>query len=591
MSPEQRYTIQIGKPGASAAPLATTPAASSSGTITRTVSLTPEAVFAAAMQFQQRGELAEALVCYGKLLEVRPDHADSWYNAGLAHYGRGDMTAAEAHFRRAVELRPNYELALHNLGFMLYQRGQHSAAIDALQQAWKLNPRDGQTGMNLANALAAQGRIDEAIEIGSQSLDDPKFGVDAHNNLLLNTHYRYGTTITGLATLHGHWRTKHDPRSPVALPFAVDRNPERTLRVGVLSGDLASHAVGFMFLPVAEQMDRRAIEWVAYSSVQRRDPWNERFRRAIPRWHDIAAWETPQLVQQMRDDRLDIVLDLAGHTAHGRLPALAERVAPLQISWIGYPGPSAPAAIDYHLADRWLVPDELLPNYTTPILRLPTTITCYEIPGATPEVGQLPALRTGKLLLASFNKPQKINDIVIETWSTILHALPEARLLLKFLGFDDPGTIARFQRRFALQGIDAARLLFEGHGEFHEMFHRYLDVDLALDPFPFTGGTTSYLATWMGVPIVTCPGEIIASRQTYAMYEAIGVRDTIAVDRAAYVRLAVDLARDLPRLSELRQKLRPAYRASPLADSARVARELAEVLRGAWRTWCERAPA
>jgi predicted O-linked N-acetylglucosamine transferase (SPINDLY family) len=212
--------------------------------------------------------------------------------------------------------------------------------------------------------------------------------------------------------------------------------------------------------------------------------------------------------------------------------------------------------------------------------------TSYEVSGPTPDVVPLPVRSRGHITFGSFNKANKLNSAVIATWARVLDAVPTARLLLKFRGLGDPVTIAQFRARFALYGVDPSRIDFEGHSPFQEMYERYTTVDIGLDPFPYTGGTTTILASWMGVPIVTWPDETLSSRQSFAVLQGLGITETIAGNLDEYVKIAVELARDWDRLEALRLKLRPAYQQSALANGGIVANALATALRDVWRQWC-----
>jgi predicted O-linked N-acetylglucosamine transferase (SPINDLY family) len=295
-----------------------------------------------------------------------------------------------------------------------------------------------------------------------------------------------------------------------------------------------------------------------------------------------------QLAAQIRADRIDILFDLAGHTAGNRLLVFARKPAPIQVTWAGYVGTTGLAAMDYILADRYEIPPQSEMYYCERVLRMPDGYVCYDPPAYAPPVSPLPAQEKGYVTFAAFHNPAKITPQVVEVWAQVLNRLPRARLVLKYLGMDDPSVVGRLADLFAGQGIDKARLEFLGYSPHGEALAQYQRIDVALDTFPYNGGLTTCEAIWMGVPVVTCPGETFASRHSLSHLSNVGLTETIAGDLEEYVELAATLAGDLRRLAALRAGLRDRMASSPLCDGKRFAENFAEVLRGVWRHWCER---
>ena len=265
--------------------------------------------------------------------------------------------------------------------------------------------------------------------------------------------------------------------------------------------------------------------------------------------------DNARLAEQIRADRIDILFDLSGHTGTNRLVAFARKPAPIQITWIAYEGTTGLAAMDYILADRHLVRPEDEPYYTEQVLRLPDGYVCYQPPQLDLEPGPLPALTAGHVTFGSFQNLTKVTPQVVAVWSEILRRVPEARLALKYSGFDLPATRQRYRELFAAQGIDAARLDLLGWSPYAEFMALYQRTDLTLDPFPFCGGLTTCESLWMGVPVITLPGATFAGRHSLSYLTNIGLPETIARDLEHYVELAVGWAGDLPRLAELRSEL------------------------------------
>ena len=306
-----------------------------------------------------------------------------------------------------------------------------------------------------------------------------------------------------------------------------------------------------------------------------------RFQAASKTWRDVLGWNHERLAAQIRDDRIDILFDLAGHTARNRMLTFARKPAPVQITWIGYEGTTGLSAIDYLLADRIMLPEEAEGYCAEKVLRLPDCYLCFDPPEEAPPVGPLPAGRAGHVTFASCNNLAKVNDEVIATWAEILRRVEGAKLLLKYRGLEDAGLRARFIDLFAKHGIAAERLIIEGWSPLGDLLAAHNRADIALDPFPFAGGVTTCNALWMGVPVVTWPGETFASRHSLSYLTNIGITETIAASREEYIAIAASLAGDLPRLAALRAGLRARMAASPLCDGKRFAKNWMAVIASA----------
>jgi predicted O-linked N-acetylglucosamine transferase (SPINDLY family) len=295
------------------------------------------------------------------------------------------------------------------------------------------------------------------------------------------------------------------------------------------------------------------------------------------------------LSEQIRRDQIDILFDLAGHTAGNRLLVFARRPAPIQITWLGYAGTTGLAAIDYVLADRHEIPQVAERYYTERVLWMPQGYLCYTPPPNAPAVSPLPALTTGVVTFGSFNNPAKINQKVVEVWAEILKRLPQSKLVLKYKGIDDPSVVGRLKQTLASQGVEPGRLECLGWSPHPQLLGAYNAIDLALDTFPYNGGLTTCEALWMGVPVITCPGETFASRHSLSHLSSVGRTETVAKDFDEYVDLAVTFATDLPRLASLRVSLRQQMVDSPLCDAGRFAADFTQILRALWQRWCQNA--
>ena len=388
------------------------------------------------------------------------------------------------------------------------------------------------------------------------------------SNILLCEQYLPDMTLAKMVRTHGAWaKTYAEPLRGTWPVHHRDRDPNRRLRLGFVSADLGFHPVGCFFLPLLENLDRQKYETLLYAAKKNPDFQAERLSRATDQWRQIHDLSETDLAALIERDEVDILFDLSGHTAHHRLLTFARKPAPVQASWIGYAGTTGFSAIDYLLADRFQIPPESEPYYSEKVLRLPNAWVCFEPPMDAPELGPLPAATSGAITFGSFNFLAKVTPNVVEVWADILKRVPNSRLILLYRGFDAELARTRFRELFTSCGIEESRVQLLGTHPHTDVMRRYQEVDIALDPFPYSGGLTTCEALWMGVPVVTCPGETFASRHSLSLMSNIGITETIAANMDDYVRIAVELAGDLPRLADLRHRLRGQMAGSPLCDA------------------------
>ena len=528
----------------------------------------------------EQGKLDEAVASYRRALELKPDDADAQISLGVGMQAQGRMADAMTCFQRVLQLQPDNADAHSNLGSVLKDAAQLTAAIAYYQRALQLRPDFAEAHNNLGNALKDQGRIVEALASYRRSLElKPDFAA-VHSNLIFSLNYRPGVTLAELAEAHAEFDRRHAVPLPQNWLVDVSGGATRRLRLGFVSPDFCQHPVGFFLIRALENLDRHEAEIVCYNDRGPADPMTSRFQAVASLWREVLGWGHERLAAQIRDDRVDILVDLAGHTARNRMLTFIRKPAPVQVSWIGYEGTTGLSAMDYLIADRCLAPPEAERHIREKVLRLPDCYLCFEPPEESPQVSPLPALRAGHVTFGSCNNLAKMNAEVVATWAEILRRVPDARLLLKYRGLEDEGLRAHFLGLFAKHGVAADRLQIEGWSPLSELLARHGGIDIALDPFPFTGGVTTCNALWMGVPVVTWPGETFASRHGLSFLSTIGMTETIAGSRAEYIEIAAGLAGDPCALAEIRADLRGRMAASPLCDGRRFAAHLMALLRG-----------
>jgi len=344
------------------------------------------------------------------------------------------------------------------------------------------------------------------------------------------------------------------------------------------------------------------VEVFCYADVARPDQVTERLRKLVPHWHDIHKVPDAQAAELVRGHGIDLLIDLAGHTAHNRLLLFAHKPAPVQVTWLGYSNTTGMTAMDYRLTDGFADPPPILPSvpsafspaadalHTETLVRLPDIFACYRPPEDAPPINPLPALVKRHITFGSFHTLAKLNDPLFELWARILSQVPNSRLLMVAAGLNEPTCRERLAAFFGARGIAPDRLDFRGNQPLAKYLAAHHEVDLTLDSYPFTGHTIACHALWMGVPVVTLAGESHRSRMVASVLHAAGLSELIAGTPEEYVDIAIQLTKDLPRLANLREGLRYRLRITSLLDAARFARNMEDAYRAMWRYWCEKAP-
>lgn len=553
----------------------------------RAIALQPD--FAAAFNnlgnsLQATSRFEEAVNAWREAVRLEQGYAMAHNNLGNALQVRQELDAAIASFRRAIELQPDFSLAYSNLGGALLKQGQLGEAVAALERAVQLQPDSVLAHNNLATALQNQGRVEEAIACFDRALQLQPDSAIIHSNRLAILHYRPGITPAMLLEAHREYDRRHAAAlSSANPPLPQPAEPSRKLRLGFVSPHFARHAVGHFLIRLLENLDPREFEIICYSDTPAPDATTRRIQSASAVWRESSTLSDRELAAQIREDAVDILFDLAGHTSGHRLLAFARKPAPVQITWLDYVGTTGLRAMDYLLADPRQVPSEAEPWVREKVLRMPDDYICYDPLASAPEVGPLPAIAAGHVTFGSFNLLTKTHPGVIGVWARILHRVPRSRLLLKARALADRATASRVHGLFAAEGIPPERVEFLGWSPPDDVLACYPRLDLALDTFPYNGGLTTCEALWMGVPVVTCPGETFAGRHGLAHLTAAGLTETIARTFDEYVDIAATLASDLPRLAALRAGLREKVAASPLCDGKRFAGHFAALMRNVWR--------
>ena len=548
----------------------------------------PEAHYNLSNALQAQGRFPEAAAACRQAIAVKPDYAEAYGNLGVALQAQGQLAEASAAFRQAVALKPNYPDGHYNLGVALQAQGQFDAATAAFRQAIALNSKLAEAHNNLGVALLATGHLDAALAGYRRATALFPDNALIHSNLVYTLHFHPASDAQTLAEEHRRWARRHaEPLRNGIRPHTNDRNPERRLRLGCFSPRMCMLPEGRFLLPLLRALDHSRLEVVCYSDCRHPDRMTERIRQCADIWRDIAGWPNARVAERVRQDQIDIAVDLALHSSGNRLLVFARKPAPVQVSYLAYCSTTGISTMDYRLSDPYLDPpggDESV--YSERTMRLPETYWCYQPILAAPEAGPLPALARGHITFGCLNNFSKVSAPALAAWAKLLRAVPNAQLLLHA---HEGAHRQQVRERLKSEGIDPQRVQFTHYLPLEKYFELYRRIDLALGTFPFAGGTTTCDALWMGVPVVSMVGRTAVGRGGLSILSNVGLPEMAAHSEAEYVRIAGDLAGDLPRLSGLRATLRQRMAQSPLMDAPRFARNMEAAYRQMWRQWCASA--
>jgi predicted O-linked N-acetylglucosamine transferase (SPINDLY family) len=538
-----------------------------------------------AVQHHKAGRLQEAERLYQQVLAAQPMHFDALHCLGMiaAQTNRGDM--AVKLIRQAIALRPDFPEAYFNLGNALKDQAQLDEAIAALQQAITLKPDYAGAYCNLGNALHAKGQLDAALKAYHRAMELEPDSALVHSNLIYGMQYHPDIDAAAILQEARRWNARHaEPLRAQVKPHHNDRSPDRRLRIGYLGGHFRDHCNSFFTLPLLANHDTSHFEVFGYANLETGDAATEQIRGQCEHWRWIGNVSDARAAAMIREDKIDILVDLVMHLGNARPLIVARKPAPVQIAWVAYPGTTGNWAVDYRISDPYLDPpgcDESV--YSEQTLRLPDTFWCYRPLNPDVDQGPLPALAKRKITFGCLNNFCKINTRTLELWAPVLAAVGNSELiLLSPLGRQRQDVLDFF----AGKNIDPNRIRFVEHQPRRKYLELHREIDLGLDTLPYNGHTTSLDALRMGVPVVTRIGNTVVGRAGFSQLSNLGLTELAGRTDEEFASIAVNLANDLPRLMQLRSTLRQRMTASPLMDAPRFARNMEAIYRRVWRQWC-----
>ncbi|CAN5530946.1 tetratricopeptide repeat protein [soil metagenome] len=543
----------------------------------------PQAHYNLANALKDSGQPLQSIPSYEKVLELKADSYEAFNNLGVALQDLGRTNDAIVAYQRSILIKPDLPIAYTNLAVSLKEAGQLGEAIAACRKAVALAPDFAQAHSNLSNLLREAGQGDEAIANARRAIELKPDYADAHSNLLLINTYRAGVDPAQLAADHRKWSQQHaEPLLQFIQPLQNNRDPDRKLRVGYVSSDFRDHVIARFMQPLLANHDHAQFEVYCYAQVGMPDKVTDRLRKHATVWRSLIGLSDTQAAELIRQDGIDLLIDLAGHTATNRLLVFARKPAPVQATYLGYPNTTGVGTIEYRITDAYADPPGMTEAFhSEQLVRLSPSAWCVEMspaPSISPRYG-------GAIAFGCLNNYAKISDMVLVLWAEILTANPTASLILPAAeGINREHTLAVLGR----QNISADRVQFVPKQSTRQKYlESYAQIDIALDAYPYHGTATTCDALWMGVPVVTLAGPSHVSRVGVSLLNNVGLADLVADTPADYVRIAGELAGDLPRLKTLRTTLRDTMKASPLMDGKNFAKGIEAAYRRMWHKWCD----
>jgi len=535
--------------------------------------------------FSDLGRYSEAEASHRQAIMLKPDDAESHSNLGAVLSDLGRYSEAEASYRQAIGLKPDFAGVHSNLGNALRDLGRYSEAEASLRQASTLKPDLAEAHNNLGTVLSDLGRYSEAEASFRQAIALKPDYAEANSNLLSNLNYveslspikaleearRYGLAVS----------SKANPK----LTFGGTTSTKSKIRIGFVSGDLKNHPVGYFIEGLMKYLNKEQFELFAFPTKSLSDKLTVRIKSYFNEWIPIYGKSDFEAANLVHQKDIQILIDLSGHTVGNRLPIFSYKPAPIQASWLGYFATTGLPEIDYILGDPYVTPQYEEHHFSEKVWRLPESYICFSPPIEQITVHGLPAIENQFITFGCFNNLSKMGDQVIKTWATILISLPSSKLLLKTKQLNDPTVVQEVYKKFASHGITPDRLLLEGSSPRAKLLATYNRVDIALDPFPYPGGTTSIEALWMSVPVLTLKGNRFLSHVGETIAHNAGQVEWIAKDLDDYVKKAISFASDVENLSELRRCLRDKVLKSPLFNSERFASHFSKAALSMWEKY------
>jgi len=524
----------------------------------------------------------EAISYLEKALIIKPDYTEAYNNLGKAYQNSGDKIKAVENFQKAINIDPNYADSYYNLGSLLSDLNRFQEALDNYKKAIKLKSNNEKYYNNLGNLLNTLGRFDEATEAYNTSIKIKPDYAKAYSNLLLNLNYKTDFDINLYLSIAKKFSSScRKNKKKISFNYNYEKEPKK-LRIGFLSADFGNHPGGFFTLSTLRELRKKNFELISYATTDRRDEFSHHFKPLFSKWNLVEKKKDEEIVKQIVMDRVHILIDAQGHSSKNRLSVFFHKPAPIQASWLAQ-GSLGIEEIDYFIGSPHITPKVEEDHYVEKILRLPNISQCFTAPDFDVKINSLPAIKNNFITFGCINKVSKINDDVVSLWSKILISISNSKLLLKNSFFDDKKNRENIFSRFQKHKINKDRLILQGESKTRsELLKVYNEIDIALDPFPFQGNTSTCEAVWMGVPVITLKGDRYLFHFGESINSNLDMHDWIASNPEEYISKANKFSLNINQLSKIRMNLREAALNSPVFDSTLFAKNFGNLL---WEMW------
>jgi predicted O-linked N-acetylglucosamine transferase (SPINDLY family) len=527
---------------------------------------------------EDHADLAVQAATQATLLE--PESAEVWVLLGNIQCKHQNAKESLIAYERAFAIAPESLDENNNFGLVLNTSNRLETALEFYQRRLTKDPSDPIAHADIAISYLNSGQLGPAISHLNQSIELDPTNEYAHSNLLLVQTYSPDFPAERQLSESKKWAKAHASAIP-AMPISIRPRGEK-LRIGYLSADFHEHPAGRFLNALLPQHDRSRFEITIYANQLAADEVTLAIVKSADRWRIVKKMDDATLAKRIRDDGIDILVDLLGHTPNHRLKAFALKPAPVQVTWLGYFGTTGMSQMDYILADKWVLPPDLEPCFSEAPARMDGCLYLFQPPSIDAEVGPSPFATTGRVTYGCFNNTAKITPEVVRLWSRVLLAQPESRMLLNRWPYEWPSVRDRYLNHFKSAGIDPSRIEFRWTSGPEAYFRSHHEVDIMLDSIPFGGGTTSMEALWMGVPVVSMSTDRFAGRMTESILNAVGLSEMVSRSESEYIALACDLAQDPDRLKALRSRLRTQVENSSLCDLPAYTRRLEATFDRIW---------
>ncbi|MBK9263354.1 MAG: glycosyltransferase [Polyangiaceae bacterium] len=547
----------------------------------------PDSIERAAQLYQTRRLDEAAELCERLLNAPGKTNGPAAHLAGLIAFERGNQLQGIELLERAIAAGVRSPTLHANLAICLTSVGRISEAQKQANVALAMDPMSASAHAALGDVLMSMGAVGESIAHLRQALHVER-SIPIQSNILYQLNFLPGYSANDLAKEHRAFGAEVSNPLYRLVGHPNDPDPDRKLRVGYLSADMRSHSVAHFLAPLLEAHDRNVVDVIGFPSVKRTDAVTERLRSFCNEWIPVTHLSDDDAARAIRAAKIDILVELGGHTGDSRLMVLDRRPAPVQVAWCGYPQTTGLEAVRYRLTDAFVDPEgDVDRHYVETLVRLPSGFLCYEAPSDAPDVAPLPSASSNVVTFGSFNTLAKMTPKVVELWARIVRKAGNARLLLKANPLSDPAVCDYVKQQFAKHDFDLSRLVLEGRtsGQAAHLA-RYSEVDIALDPFPYNGTTTTCEALWMGVPVVSLEGNLHASRVTSALLKRVGLGSLVGTTPKQVQSIALELAKNRAKLADLRAGMRARLQGSSLCNNANFAREVEAAYRAMWQSFC-----